>query len=174
MYAQQRYIWCYVFEESGKHRERSRSKRRGNKNMEWNANSRAHIVSDALEFMSGSRIRVDQLQITLYTRMFSMHPEAAVLHVRERQTPAEEGKYRNLHDKRIKHQIFAQNTTAAASVLRKYLLALCCHFIFRLPKLYVVFSDFRSGDGIAARMRRNWNGILDSQKQKHFTNYNLW
>lgn len=38
----------------------------------------AHIVSDALEFMSGSRIRVDQLQITLYTFMFSIYPEAAV------------------------------------------------------------------------------------------------
>lgn len=113
----------------------------------------AHIVSDALEFMSGSRIRVAQLQITLYTRMFSMYPEAAVLHVRGRQTPAEEGKYRNLHDKRIKHQIFAQNTTAAASVLGKYLLALCCHFIFRLPKLYVRFSGLQKPDRLQVPAR---------------------
>lgn len=42
----------------------------------------AHIVSDAPEFMSGSRIRVDQLQITLYTFVFSIYSEAAVPHIR--------------------------------------------------------------------------------------------
>lgn len=56
----------------------------------------AHIVSDALEFMSGSRIRVDQLQITLYTFVFSIYPEAAVPekhgpYVCERQTPGQRG-----------------------------------------------------------------------------------
>lgn len=61
--------------------------------MKCNALASAHIVSDAMEFMSGSRIHVDQLQITLYTAVFSTHSEAAVPHIRIHmrcQTPAGE------------------------------------------------------------------------------------
>lgn len=85
--------------------------RRRNKNMKRNEMqtlARAYIVSDASEFMSGSRIHVDQLQITLYTFMLSIYSEAAAhtyAHTRaaigKRQSKRRERK--KLHEKRIKH-----------------------------------------------------------------------